>query len=106
MPTSPAVGGKAGAAAASKSSTSPGIKELNSPSSGDGKGSASAPEVTSSTSATTEDKGGRSDNQTKNDKTTELLHEATQLLKSLKVQPKIGHENQRAGTQSAWSSPH
>ena len=90
---STAVGGKAGAAAAGKPSTSPGIKELNAQTPGDGKGSASAPEVTSSTSATTEDKGGggngRSDNQTKNDKTTELLHEATQLLKSLEVQPKI-----------------
>ena len=61
--TSPAVGGKAGAAAASKSSISPGIKELKVPSPGDGKGSASAPEVTSSTSATVEDKGGRNDNQ-------------------------------------------
>ena len=96
--SSHAVGGKAGAAAVSKPGTGPGIKEMSAQnSSGDGKGVALAPEMTSAPAPTMDGKDddgkGRHDSQvnhqSKNDKTTELLHEATQLLKSLKVQPKM-----------------
>ena len=82
------MGGKAGAAA--EKGPGPGIKEMTAQSSGDGDATATAPEVTSSTSTTTESKGGGSRGSkggSKSDKTTELLHEATQLLKTLRVQP-------------------
>ena len=83
-----AVGGKAGAAA--EKGLGPGIKEMTAQSSGDGKGTTTAPEVTSSTQIITESKGGGSggsEGGSKSDKTIELLHEATQLLKTLRVQP-------------------
>ena len=82
------MGGKAGAAA--EKGPGPSIKEMTAQSSGDGDATATAPEVTSSTSTTTESKGGGSRGSkggSKSDKTTELLHEATQLLKTLRVQP-------------------
>jgi hypothetical protein len=82
------LGGKAGAAAA---------KVINAVSeeigAGDGKGAGPAPELTTSTSTAMADDGkgsGGSGGETtvsKDNKTNELLHEATQLLKTLRVNP-------------------
>ena len=62
-------GGKAGAAAVSKPTTRPGIKEMNTQNSGDGKGVALAPEVAGSTTAAMDGKDGdgrgRGDDQVK-----------------------------------------
>ena len=88
MSSSTPLGGKAGAAAAkvinAVDETKSGV--------GDGKGAASNSEPTSSTTTTTADDGkasGGSGGSEKSDKTTasELLHEATQLLKTLRVNP-------------------
>ena len=60
---------------------------------GDGKGGGSTTEPTSSTTTAMADEGKSSGGSggepaiAKNDKTSELLHEATQLLKTLRVSP-------------------
>ena len=86
--TSTPVGGKAGAAATSTSKSTastptPGISEIST-SGGDGKGSggSSQPEVTTS-SSTVPDKGSDKAN------AGDLLNEAAQLLKSLRLNPKL-----------------
>ena len=80
------MGGKAGAAAAAKvmAGTDPMTTATST-----SDGSNVPPEVTNTT--TSEGKGGGSESgsSSKNDKTTELLSEATQLLKSLRIQPKL-----------------
>ena len=80
------MGGKAGAAAAAKvmAGTDPMTTATST-----SDGSNVPPEVTNTT--TSEGKGGGSESgsSSKNDKTTEVLSEATQLLKSLRIQPKL-----------------
>ena len=80
------MGGKAGAAAAAKMMA--GADSMTAATS-TSDGSNVPPEVTNTT--TSEGKGGGSESgsSSKNDKTTELLSEATQLLKSLRIQPKL-----------------
>ena len=81
------VGGKAGAAAAnaSKASPTPGINEMSAPT-GDGKGSGgSPPQPPVTTSTETNEKGSSSEKSGAGD----LLNEAAQLLKSLRLGPKL-----------------
>ena len=81
------VGGKAGAAAAnaSKASPTPGINEMSAPT-GDGKGSGgSPPQPPVTTSTATNEKGSSSEKSGAGD----LLNEAAQLLKSLRLGPKL-----------------
>ena len=90
MATNGSVGGKAGAAAATKAMNA--ARDATSSGQGDGKGNglASEPGAQAATAKNEEGKssGGSSGEPFggKSDKTTELLHEATQLLKSLKIQ--------------------
>ena len=87
--STPTTGGKAGAAAvkvaknADESSSTTMIQE-------GGSGGFVPPELTSSTTSDEKDggRGGGSESGSANNKTAELLHEATQLLKTLRVDPK------------------
>jgi hypothetical protein len=85
------VGGKAGAAAAKVINAAG--EESRTTTAGDGKGGGSTTEPTSSTTTAMADEGKSSGGSggepaiAKNDKTSELLHEATQLLKTLRVSP-------------------
>ena len=101
--TSTATGGKAGAAAVkmAKSSTDGSSAAIATSTTAEAGATIVTPEVTSST--TNEKDGGRgggNDSGNKGEKTAELLHEATQLLKSLRVQPKI-NVMQLAGLEQA-----
>jgi len=85
------VGGKAGAAAAKVINAAG--EESRTTTAGDGKGGGSTTEPTSSTTTAMADEGKSSGGSggepaiAKNDKASELLHEATQLLKTLRVSP-------------------
>jgi len=99
--TSTATGGKAGAVKMAKSSTDESSAAIATSTTAEAVATIVTPEVTSST--TNEKDGGRgggNDSGNKGEKTAELLHEATQLLKSLRVQPKI-NVMQLAGLEQA-----
>ena len=99
--TSTATGGKAGAAAVKMAKTPTDDAAMTTSTATEAGATIAPPEVTSST--TNEKDGGRgggNDGANKGEKTAELLHEAAQLLKSLRVQPKI-NVMQLAGLEQA-----
>ena len=99
--TSTATGGKAGAAAVKMAKTPTDDAAMTTSTATEAGATIAPPEVTSST--TNEKDGGRgggNDGGNKGEKTAELLHEAAQLLKSLRVQPKI-NVMQLAGLEQA-----